>query len=456
MTRYLKAGKSWRLITVVATVVALVAVTLAANVFYLGGGSTAVQASPANLVAAAPQGQAVAPVIDQEQLISNGEHGLNIDAKTQRILVYNQTITAGIDGLLTNVEFEAEILSNNVSFFLLEGATWLSDFVLAQPHIVKLPQGKGVYNVDVSLAGVLLNKGDFFSIGLKSLTFDNAIPNGTFLAAKNCSVTVANAYPRGGLLQRSGGGGFTGLGNDDDMKFRTFMDQTVKVPADDLKVADDLQVVEGLLNVAKPLPTGELPNDPNCPPLNSPPQLTSVSPITIDEGGSTTKSLDAIVSDVETPDSEIAWTGASNDTNVATVTINPTTRVATITGVDGPGSTTVTLTATDGGALQASTIVDVTVNNVAPIVDLGAAARIQLSDTFDRVASFTDPGADSWTFSVGFGDIEGPSLLFPVLDPINKTIRLRHTYTSAGTFTVTLTVFDGNGGSGTSSVLWNW
>ena len=47
------------------------------------------------------------------------------------------------------------------------------------------------------------------------------------------------------------------------------------------------------------------------------------------------------------------------------------------------------------------------------------------------------PGADTWTATVDYGDGGGGAL---ALD--GKTFALSHTYLVAGTFTVTVTVFD--------------
>jgi hypothetical protein len=59
------------------------------------------------------------------------------------------------------------------------------------------------------------------------------------------------------------------------------------------------------------------------------------------------------------------------------------------------------------------------------------------------IASFTDPGADSWTATVDWGDGsgEGPASV----DPLSMTVSGEHTYTGAGTFTATVCVGDEQG-----------
>jgi hypothetical protein len=79
----------------------------------------------------------------------------------------------------------------------------------------------------------------------------------------------------------------------------------------------------------------------------------------------------------------------------------------------GTGSDTyaigVTVTDNDTGSGSASSTV--TVNNVAPSVIAGADAAINEGDTFSGAGSFTDPGADTWTATVNYGDGSGTSPL---------------------------------------------
>jgi hypothetical protein len=53
--------------------------------------------------------------------------------------------------------------------------------------------------------------------------------------------------------------------------------------------------------------------------------------------------------------------------------------------------------------------------------------------------SFTDPGADSWTGTVNFGD--GPAT--PSIDLTDKSFTLAHTYMTAGSFSVVVSINDG-------------
>jgi len=65
--------------------------------------------------------------------------------------------------------------------------------------------------------------------------------------------------------------------------------------------------------------------------------------------------------------------------------------------------------------------------------------------------SFSDPGNDTWTTTVNYGDGTGTQ---PLSFNANKTFNLSHQYTDNGTYTITVTVTDGDGiGTSTLQVL---
>ena len=68
------------------------------------------------------------------------------------------------------------------------------------------------------------------------------------------------------------------------------------------------------------------------------------------------------------------------------------------------GQYTVTLTVTDDDSGEGTNTLTVTVNNVAPTADAGSDATINEGGTFTSSGSFTDPGADTWTATVDYGD----------------------------------------------------
>jgi hypothetical protein len=90
----------------------------------------------------------------------------------------------------------------------------------------------------------------------------------------------------------------------------------------------------------------------------------------------------------------------------------------------------------DGGYTDYTT--SITVNNVAPAVTVGGIA-VLTTPTLSRSGSFSDPGADSWSATVDYGDGSGTQ---PLSLNADKTFLLNHTYTAVGIFTVTVTVSD--------------
>jgi len=113
---------------------------------------------------------------------------------------------------------------------------------------------------------------------------------------------------------------------------------------------------------------------------------------------------------------------------------------------DGPDeSQTVTITATDSSLGVSATTFDLIVNNVPPATNAGPDDTINEGDTFMSSGSFTDPGADTWTATVDYGDGSGPQAL--ALNP-DGSFALSHTYVDNGTFNVTVAVNDDDGGVG--------
>lgn len=135
-----------------------------------------------------------------------------------------------------------------------------------------------------------------------------------------------------------------------------------------------------------------------------------------------------------------ASTGSVVDNGDGTWTWTPDTTA------DDHGPETVTITATDNATATATSSFTFTVNNVAPTVDAGPNATIDEGGTFAGSGSFTDPGADTWTATVDYGD--GSQAL--TLD--GKTFALSHLYPQDGSYTVTVTVSDDDGGTHSDSL----
>lgn len=156
-------------------------------------------------------------IVDQEQWTSTASIDLTIEPP-QGHKTLDQSVTAGVTGLLRKVEFSAEVTSDRVYFYVNQpgrGGPPLESMTFA----TRLQQGSGQYSIDVSSAKIFLQAGDVFSIGLVGM--EGTTPAGSFRAARDMN---PDAYPRGALYWRYGGTGWLGLGYDDDMMFRTYVD----------------------------------------------------------------------------------------------------------------------------------------------------------------------------------------------------------------------------------------
>jgi hypothetical protein len=184
-------------------------------------------------------------------------------------------------------------------------------------------------------------------------------------------------------------------------------------------------------------------------PDNTVPQVNAGAGDTIDEGGTFVSAGSFIDPDAD------AWTATVNygdGSGTQTLALNPDKTFNLSHAYANNGAFTVTVMVDDGTGNGQDTAL-VTVNNVAPGVNAFAGGTIDEGGTYAQSGSFTDPGSDSWTATVNYGDGTGTQALALT----GKTFSLSHVYTDNGlSFTVTVTVDDGLGnGQGTALVTVN-
>lgn len=115
------------------------------------------------------------------------------------------------------------------------------------------------------------------------------------------------------------------------------------------------------------------------------------------------------------------------------------------------GTYTATLTVTDAFGWPSTISQTLTVGDVAPAVAAPASASLIAGESYAASGSFGDPGTDSWTATVDYGDGSGPQ----PLALSGKGFALSHVYASAGIFHVAVTVTDDGGASGAASATVN-
>ena len=111
------------------------------------------------------------------------------------------------------------------------------------------------------------------------------------------------------------------------------------------------------------------------------------------------------------------------------------------------GTYAVTLTVTDAFGWPSTVTHNVTIANVAPVVAAFDGADLIATETYAVTGSFADPGNETWSATVDYGDGSGAQ----PLALSGKSFSLSHAYADTGTFTVTVQVQDDAGGSGTAT-----
>jgi len=170
--------------------------------------------------------------------------------------------------------------------------------------------------------------------------------------------------------------------------------------------------------------------------LNQPPLADLGTDLVTDEGSTLT--LDASTS--SDPDGDILtyeW-DFNNDgvyDDAGTVTVNRT--------FPDDGVYLISVKVTDPFGASAFDTLQVTINNIAPLVDIQQATVSGAVVTGSGI--FTDPGADVWAAAIEYGD--GSAVQPLALNP-DMTFAFSHAYAVGGTYTIQVCVSDDEGASG--------
>ncbi|MEP6693741.1 MAG: PKD domain-containing protein [Chloroflexota bacterium] len=114
-----------------------------------------------------------------------------------------------------------------------------------------------------------------------------------------------------------------------------------------------------------------------------------------------------------------------------------------------PGAYVVTVVVTDDAGAFGTDSLNVTVTNLAPTVQIGAAVDLTFDPTLRQSGTFSDPGTTETYFAtVDYGDGSGGR----ALTLTGNSFLLDHVYGTAGTYTVAVTVTDSEGASGSATL----
>jgi hypothetical protein len=188
---------------------------------------------------------------------------------------------------------------------------------------------------------------------------------------------------------------------------------------------------------------------------NAPPTVDAGEPYSVAEGGSVTVS--ATGSDPNGDSLTYAWdldNNGSFETSGQNVTYSAV-------GLDGPSSTTVQVKVIDPGGLSATDSATVNIINALPIVNAPSVSPEPSTEGSPVIASatFSDPGVNDapFTCTVDYGDGSGAQL---GTVSGNTCIGQAHVYPTFGAYTVTVSVTDKDGGTGSNfslhSVIFNF
>ena len=170
------------------------------------------------------------------------------------------------------------------------------------------------------------------------------------------------------------------------------------------------------------------------------PTVTAGGPYSVNEGDSTT--LTSLGNDPENDPLAFAWD--LDDDGIFEIPGQSVTFSAE--EIDGPSANSyiIRVQVIDSYGFSAIDQTTLDVMNVAPAVHAGSDATIQPGERFSRSGSFTDPGADTWTATVDYGDGTGTQ----PLSLTGTNFEIDHLYNEIGNYPVTVIVRDDDEGVG--------
>jgi uncharacterized protein len=179
--------------------------------------------------------------------------------------------------------------------------------------------------------------------------------------------------------------------------------------------------------------------------INDPPTVDAGGPYSVNEGSSVT--LTATGNDPESQPLTYAWDLDNNDT------FETSGQSVSFTGIDGPATLTVKVQVTDNGGLTAVASTTITVNNVAPNVNTPVVVPEPSikGNAVTASAAFSDAAGNldaPFTCTVDYGDGSGAQAGTVTANTCDSA---SHTYANIGSFTVTMSVTDKDGDTGSSS-----
>ncbi len=178
---------------------------------------------------------------------------------------------------------------------------------------------------------------------------------------------------------------------------------------------------------------------------NLPPVLTPIDDQSVAEG-----SLLKVAVMATDPDTNQTLTYSLGAGAPAGAAIDASTGVFTWTPPRGPATAKITVVVTDNGLppMSATESFNVKISDVAPVVVL-TQSSITPAGYFAGAGAFADPGVESWTGEVDYGDGSlAPGVTLIIGLNRDKTFALDHQYTKPGNYVVVVTVFDSGGLSG--------